>query len=58
MQKISRREGFQGKNRQLEDCYQSCAVASPTDRNVKCVGDPSASKLKNKTKPLKDKQVQ
>lgn len=58
MQKISRREGFQGEKGQLEDCYQSHAVTSPADRNVKCVGDPSASKLKNKTTPLKDKQVQ
>lgn len=58
MQKISQREGFQGANGQLEDCYQSHAGTSPTDRNVKCVGDPSASKLKNKTNPLKDKQVQ
>lgn len=58
MQKISRREGFQGEKGQLEDCYHSHAVTSPADRNVKCVGDPSASKLKSKTNPLKDKQVQ
>lgn len=58
MQKISQRKAFQGENRQLEDCYQNHAVTSPADRNAKCVGDPSASKLKNKTKLLKDKQVQ